>query len=271
MSHSSKSFDWFTRDEIKRVFRAIPPQDAGNSIVLIGGQSIAFWARYYEIAIPKTESPALTQDLDFVGKATAAVSLGNAINAKIKVATFDDFTPNTALLTWEPSARTYRRLMIVFLSAVLGVLDKDVRDLAVTVEIDGLPPLKVLHPLICMQSRFANLATLSSKRDKNGIVQAKLSVEIARKFVAIDALKKGETVVARAISRIIKICTGPSAIYVLREFGIDGKDAIDLSLLPENHPFVTIEYPKLMRKYERKLAVAQRNDKGLFADNPHKI
>jgi hypothetical protein len=266
LPQSSRSFDWFTRDEIKRVFKALSANDIGDSIILIGGQSIAFWAQYYRISIPQTESPALTQDLDFLGKAAAAKALGNAINAKVKIATFDDSTPNTGLLTWAPSQSSDRRLLIDFLRNVLGVLDKDVKNLAVTVAIEDLPAIKVLHPIICMQSRFANLATLSSKRDKNGIIQAKLSVEIAKQFIANDAMPLGNTVVSRAISRIMAICTAPSAIYVLHEFGIDGRDAIDLSLLPKDHPFVTIEYPKLLYKYEKKVAIALRSRQSINKD-----
>ena len=227
----------------------------GNAVILIGGQAISFWGRYYDIAEPLTDSPALTQDLDFKGGKTQARSLANSIGASIKLAGFDDATPNTALLIWEPSrtAKTApRRLMIDFLSGALGVPDKEINKLAVPVQIEDLPVIRVMHPLHCMQSRFANLAIISSKRDTNGIAQARMGVEIARRYVEKDAAMQSQSFVARAMSKIMEICTAPPAIFAFSEFGIDGIEAIDLSLLPLDHLFVLVEYPKLLKKLARK-------------------
>ena len=66
LSSSQSGFDWFTRPEIRRVLAGLA--EAGeDGVILIGGQSISFWALYYQIPVPATETPALTQDLDFMG------------------------------------------------------------------------------------------------------------------------------------------------------------------------------------------------------------
>ena len=50
----------------------------------------------------------------------------------------------------------------------------------------------------------------------------------------------------------MEICAAPPAIFAFSEFGIDGTKAIDLSLLPIEHLFILVEYPKLLKKLERK-------------------
>ena len=254
MSTSDRGFDWFTRPEIRRVLVGLAKADI-DSVILIGGQSISFWALYYGIAIPKTDTPALTQDLDFKGSSKQARSLATSIHASIKTPTLDDATASTAFIVWEPpqpGKSAPRRLIIDFLGSVLGVRDKDVVDLAVKVQIEDMPPIMVMHPLPCMQSRFANLAILSGKRDGNGIAQAKLSVEIVKKFISTDAAMLGHAAVSRAMTRVIEACTTPSGIYVFHEFNIDGMAAINLALLPDGHPFLTLAYPKLLSKLEAK-------------------
>ena len=262
MSTSYPGFDWFTRPEIRRVLAGLA--EAGiDSVVLIGGQSISFWALYYRIALPQTDTPALTQDLDFKGSSKQAKSLATSIRASIKTPTLDDATASTAFLVWEPPqpARSApRRLIIDFLGSVLGVRDKDVVELAVTVQIEDMPPIRVMHPIPCMQSRFANLAILSAKRDSNGIAQARLSIEIVKKFISEDAVAIGHAVASRAMTRVMEACMTPSGIYVFHEFGIDGMEAIDLALLPADHPFVTLAYPRLLSKLgsKREIDTARR-------------
>lgn len=222
---------------------------------MIGGQAISFWALYYEIPLPQTDTPALTQDIDFKGGSKQAKLLADSIGASMKAATMDDATASTAFLVWEPrqtASSAPRRLIIDFLSGVLGVRDKDVVNLAVTAQIEDLPPIKVLHPLPCMQSRFANLAMLAHKRDSNGIAQAALSIEIVRKFISKDAKSISDSAIARAMARTMDICTSPPGIFVFHEFGLDGTSAIDLTLLPKDHPYRLLEHPKLVAKLESK-------------------
>ena len=258
------TFDWFTEAEVRKVFGALPGETA-KPVILIGGQSISFWALYYDIDVPKTDTPALTQDLDFVGGKTQAKELADKLRARIKVATLDDSTPNTALLTWVPphqSASNQRTLIIDFLSGVLGVRDKDVVSLAVRVEVDGLP-LWVLHPIICLQSRFANLTLLPGKRDANGIIQAQLSIEIVKRFIARDAAAKGHVTIAKSFSRVFEVATSPHGVYAFHQFGLDAIAAVDMTLLPEEHLFTKLEYPKLLTKLQnkREIELARRQNR----------
>lgn len=248
------TFDWFTEAEVRTVFEALP-SDSEKPVILIGGQSISFWALYYDIALPKTDTPALTQDLDFVGGKNQAKALAGTLRARIKVATLDDSTPSTALLTWVPphqATQTPRKLLIDFLGGVLGVRDKDVVGLAVPVQIDGLPMFRVLHPIICMQSRFANLTLLPGKRDANGLIQAQISIEIVRRYVEKDAARIGHTAIARAFARVFEVAISPHGVFAFHQFGLDAIAGIDFSLLPESHPFLQLERQKLIAKVQKK-------------------
>jgi hypothetical protein len=265
LSLPQSRFDWFTRPEIRRVLAGLAQADE-HGVILIGGQSISFWALYYQIPVPETETPALTQDLDFMGTKKQAKALAKNIGASLKTAGFDDATPNTALLIWEPPAQSKtsaRRLMIDFLNGVLGVSDADVIKLAVLVQIEDMAPIKVMHPLACMQSRFANLTLLSGKRDRNGLAQAQLSIRIVDQFIRKDVAGLGGTAIARAVSRVFEIAYSPHGVYAYHEFGLDALQAISLDLLPVDHPFLAHELPKLQRKLDTKREIENARRRGV--------
>lgn len=265
MSSSQSGFDWFTRPEIRRVLAGLA--EAGeDGVILIGGQSISFWALYYQIPVPATETPALTQDLDFMGTRKQAKILAQSLGASLKTAGFDDATPNTALLIWEPPGQNKsapRRLMIDFLNGVLGLRGADVTKMAVLVQIEDMAPIRVMHPLACMQSRFANLTLLSGKRDSNGLAQARLSIGIVDQFIRQDVARLGETAISRVITRVFDIASSPHGVYAYHEFGLDAMQAIDLRLLPAEHLFVVRELPKLKNKLESKREIDSARRRGV--------
>jgi len=79
------------------------------------GQSLVAWVKYYNINIPDTEIPALTQDVDFLGKAHEAKLLAKELHAQIKVAGMNDHSPNTAVLSFH-SANTDKILIVSFIA-----------------------------------------------------------------------------------------------------------------------------------------------------------
>lgn len=53
---------------------------------------------------------------------------------------------------------------------------------AVTIHFGDGARLQVLHPLDALASRLKNLAALPSKRDRQGIAEAQLTIDIARRY-----------------------------------------------------------------------------------------
>ena len=55
-------YDWFQPSDLPKFFHAL--QKATRPAILVGGQSLTFWVDYFEIPVPKTDTPYLTQDAD---------------------------------------------------------------------------------------------------------------------------------------------------------------------------------------------------------------
>jgi hypothetical protein len=169
-------FGWFSPVDLNQLFRALASLSNPQSVVLVGGQALSFWVDYFHIPVPETGTPYLTQDADFLAMKTDAEELNHLLGGKLKVATLSDNTPNTAIIEFVgPSGN---KLIIDFLGIVAGLNPDEVRRLSVPVEIEG-NRINVLHPMLCLKSRMFNLYSIPSKRNRNGVAQAKVSIEVA--------------------------------------------------------------------------------------------
>src|SRR5690606_2772854 len=69
--------------------------------VLVGGQSLAFWAQRYQVPRPEILAVAISNDVDFLGSAHVARVLHRALAGsswKLWEPRMDDFTNQTAKL-----------------------------------------------------------------------------------------------------------------------------------------------------------------------------
>lgn len=70
-------YGWFTPAEFKAVLKTLNKnKNYSSPPVLVGGQSLIDWIEHYDIPIPNSETPALTQDVDFLGSVEDAMFLG---------------------------------------------------------------------------------------------------------------------------------------------------------------------------------------------------
>lgn len=200
-------------------------------MVIVGGQAIVAWALHFGVQVPETETPYLTQDVDFFGIKEDARWLASKLNGKFVAAELGDATPNAATIVI-PSADGKSKLLIDFLLSVLGLEDDEVRRLAAPIQFGDHPPVHVLHPLLCLESRLENLYRLSAKRDGNGIAQAHIAIEIARCYLT-DLLDQHQWRQAyKAVSRILRYCSSPAAVFCYAEYQLDPLLAIE----PGNYP-----------------------------------
>jgi hypothetical protein len=260
-------YDWFTPGEVHRLLLAIHKAKLNDRLILVGGQALIVWMLKYDIDAEPSESPQLTQDVDFVGLTVEARQLAKLLdNASVMVPTMDDATPNSAVVTWTPQAgapakdvrrdkkdepKVERKLLIDFLIGVLGVDDRDVRNLAVSVQAKDWPAIRVLHPINCLQSRLVNLHRLSNKRDSNGITQAKVAIDVVRCFIDEILASEGETMAGRAVDKVLDIAALPEGLFALQEYGIDLMGAIPIGKFDPSHAYVTMQYPRSVDKLER--------------------
>lgn len=177
----------------------LKPEDAAlliretrsENTVLIGGQAVAFWIQYFNI---QAQLPALTDDIDYLGTKAearrASARLRLKVPHKLMIATFDDNTPNSAVLAVDMEGYP-DPVLIDYLASIIGVNSKAIEKSAVVVEFEG-EPLRVLHPMQLLQAKIWNLYQLEQKRTPEGIEQARLSIEVVAAFIAQSQMTQRE-------------------------------------------------------------------------------
>ena len=201
-------------------------QTRSENTVLIGGQAVAFWIRYFKI---HARLPALTVDIDYLGtkaeakRASARLKLPHTL----RIATFDDHTPNSALLS-VTLAGYPEPVLIDYLSSIVGVESKAIEESAVVAEFEG-EPLRVLHPLQLLQAKIWNLYRLEQKRTPEGIEQARLAIEIAAAFIEQADMPQRELL--NAIEAIGKFAQTVPARSAFDNYRLDCLKAVPASVL----------------------------------------
>jgi hypothetical protein len=237
------SIGWFTPPDLDLLFKAISKIENPGNIVLVGGQSLSFWVDHYDIPIPKTDTPYLTQDADFLAGKNDAIAISKLLGGDIKLATLDDNTPNIATLVFKGS--TGNRLLIDFLGIIVGVDEGEIRKFAVPVE-RGEWRLNLLHPILCLKSRISNLSSLPSKRNKNGIEQARVSVDVAKHYLR-DRINEGNVRAAlKTANQIAELAQSKAGLYVWEKYGIDVLESVDPQLIPVEK-FQKVEWPRQVK------------------------
>lgn len=191
-------------------------QTRSTNTVLIGGQAVSFWIRYFNI---QARLPALTDDIDYLGTKAEArrASVRLKVPHTLKIATFDDNTPNSALLSVDMEGYP-EPVLIDYLPSIIGVESKAIEKSAVVVEFEG-EPLRVLHPLQLLQAKIWNLYRLEGKRTPEGIEQARLAIEIAAAFVEQANMSPRERL--GAIKAIGKFAATIPARFAAEQYGLD--------------------------------------------------
>jgi hypothetical protein len=245
------SIGWFAPPDLDLLFKAISKINNPENVVLVGGQSLSFWVDRYDIPIPKTDTPYLTQDADFLACKEDAKAISDLIGGQIKLATLDDLTPNTATVVF--TSTTGHKLLIDFLGIIVGVDNAEIRKFAVPLRL-GDWHLNVLHPLLCLKSRINNLNVLPSKRNKNGIEQARVAVEVVKCYLR-QRIQEGNTRGALiGVNQIAAMAQTPAGLYVWEKYGIDVLKAVEPEIVPVQQ-FQEIEWPRQVKLTE------QRRDK----------
>lgn len=143
-----------------------------SRLILVGGQSVAVWGIIFDVASPLGAHQTLTKDADWLGGKLDAKwlcdQLGPSSDVDLQFAADFDVTPSSALAFLR---RDNRVLMMDFLRSIVGPENAEIQELAVSVVLQDSSML-VMHPLLCLESRFANLKELPAKRQGNGPLQA---------------------------------------------------------------------------------------------------
>lgn len=242
-----------TQDGMKAIREiALQIGHAAGDAVLVGGQSVLFWADIYKIT-PSGDIPALTEDVDFVASMTDIADAENAISAlysvDLRLASMDETSPNSGKMTiHHPKAG---KINVDFLRMITGLDSGEVVDNAVTLSIDGVT-FKIISPINLLKSKVSNLGAHLNKRNKEGVEQARLAVLIAEQYMMAKLADPDKKPPYQDFEKIIRLSMSDAALYANKYFGIDPMAAIPLDKLSDLDQFKIKRYSVAMNQIQIK-------------------
>jgi hypothetical protein len=238
-------YDWFQPSDLPKFFHAL--QKATQPAILVGGQSLTFWVDFFKIPVPKSNTLYLTQDADVLATKHDARIFATELHGTLNVPKPGDHTPNTAIVTYKtPDGRT---LFVDFMGTLIGLTNEEIRKTAVEFEHPEYGFIRILHPTLVLKSRIVNLHRLQSKRDTNGIEQARLAVLVAKAFfenyIALGlAGTNPDRYLVDRVKWLGKLALSDAGIYVFAQWGIDVMEAAPRHLIT-NKKFHAEHWPRL--------------------------
>lgn len=242
----------FTPEDFLFVTRKISTDP--ERLILVGGQAVEVWSVLFDVPSPLGEGIALTEDADWLGSKLDAKWLCDLLarEAPIEVQFAPDFdaTPSSAIAYIQ---RGNRILLMDFLRTIIGPNVEEIRKLAVRVHLNGCS-IDVLHPLLCLHSRLANLEVLASKRSGNGPAQARWMIDITKAYLlSMVAEHQPPDELAKACRQIAQLAEFGPGKYCYINFSIDVLQAIPVEVLQYiGAQFTTLEWHRKIDRIARK-------------------
>lgn len=242
-------------DEVEQILKHCDEQ-----ALLVGGQSLALWAQRYKLPRPEVLALAVSNDVDFLGSSGIARALHRALagsNWKLWEPRMDDATSQTAKLS---QALPEGIKQIDFLDDLVGMSAAEVQARAVEWHLPDGKRLRILHPLDVLESRLKNLALLAIKRNAQGIEQARLAIEVVRRYL-LEMLGAGRLRdVFEAAERLEEMAVDGKLLGVHADYALDPLAAMPVAEVPHD-PFRAQRWPRIEAHVARRRASYARRRK----------
>lgn len=224
--------------------------------LLVGGQALAFWADHYQVRRPPDLESGVTADADFIGDSELARRLGKQLGWTTWLPALDDATPQTGKVTRRLKNGTVKQ--VDFLSGVVGLTTKDLIRRAVEIEVPDAGMLRIIHPIDVLDSRIQNLHALPEKRNKVGIAQAALAIDVARACIRQTITETGERAGLKLLERVADIAAETAAVRVYLLYGIDPLAAVPLENFRTTSALHKTRWPQIVSTASAKRETLRR-------------
>jgi len=201
-----------------------------DELILVGGQAANAWAEALGIASEYEEGlygAALSDDIDFLGLAPAAIKLAKALGGEVKVAAMDSHTPNAAVVTFAFDGESNTIDVLHSLQGFSTGGLQEVRDWAATPELPGAleNKLRVMHPLHCLQAQLENVYGSLNRRDEDGgersANRVRMLCEIVRRTIHRYLDEDAPASARLMIERLYELARSRPALRARTADGID--------------------------------------------------
>jgi len=248
-----------------------------DRLILVGGQAIEVWGVLLDEPAPTGDTQPLTEDADWLGNRRDAKWLCDRLGSRntVELQFAGEFDPSVSLALAFIQRPDKRILLMDFMRAIAGPSAEEVRKLAVRVELRNGAVISVMHPLLCLESRFANLALIPEKRLGNGPMQAQWAINIVKSYLlrmVRDRMPADQ--IAKACRRIAETAEYKHGRYCHLEFGLDALQAVSAEVMDAvGGRFVSHEWPRIVERVRSKQArwreIAARKQPQLRAIEPN--
>lgn len=256
----------FVREQIQKVFEpSLEVAVKHHDLVVIGGQSLALWARQYLIDEMTGEDIGFltSDDLDFTGNTSSVKYCEERLGVKFKTASIDECTPELAIanLSWKNDS-IY--VDILKMDSVGGVSAQEISKYLSVIDLDGVP-VAVIDPVTCMKSRLHNLFAAWQRYKDRESTRVKIAARASEYYLRDILVHEGFRFAAPYIRRIKDLALSDKGKRIYVEYGIDLLSAIpqDADLLPKD--YIEKELPRMRREVDsvrkRKLKIYLRQQK----------
>ncbi len=203
---------------------------------------------------------AVSNDVDFLGSSRIARALHQALagsNWKLWEPKMDDSTNQTAKLSQSLPGGIKQ---IDFLDGLIGLSAAAVQARAVQWQLPDGKRLRIMHPLDVLESRLKNLALLAVKRNAQGIEQARLAIEVVRRYL-LEMLAAGRLRdVFEAAERLEEMALDGKLLGVHDEYALDPLAAMPVADIAHG-PFHAERWPRIEARVVRRRASYARRRK----------
>jgi hypothetical protein len=227
--------------------------DTASQVVLIGGQALNFWAERYAVREKSlaAEGPYASKDIDFCGTQEQLRVCARALNGRAEYQSSDARSLCIGIVHYLDSDADERELD--FLSKPYGLETEPVFEMSFPATVrsaDGREAtIRIMHPLHCFMSRFANVADLEKYQNDQGLKQLRASILCLQTFLSEQLDEDNAKAVRKLNERIFRFCVDseyPQKVF--KRYGIEAFNAV---------PHADARLPEQFRKRRHAQMLAQ--------------
>jgi hypothetical protein len=217
---------------------------------LVGGQAVNFWEDFL-LKPDASRGPLTSKDIDFAGTGQDVELCAVRLAGTAHFPTMDHHTPTVGVVSYVDSGGLQRE--IDFIDAPLGIDGAALQRTSLPFEVlddDGSATgasFRVMHPVLCMESRVCNTMTLPGYDTPHAQRQVAVSIQCAREFLEQVLLPRGSRPVLVWNERIFQYCLrDPSGRRIVLEHA--DLDPFGAVLVHPRLPskFVGVRHPQMV-------------------------
>ncbi|MBI5385388.1 MAG: hypothetical protein HZA90_11970 [Verrucomicrobia bacterium] len=231
---------------------------AQTDCLVIGGQAVNLWSERYQKPEPPWSElqPFTSIDLDLLGSRRDVLAVAELLRAKPQLPGPDANTVNAGTLL-VPSDDGGFEIDVVHTAN--GINTQEAGETAPTLAFRDVR-LRVLHPVLCIESKTVNLATLPQDAGyRQDLKHLRLSIANAREFLAELTLEgRNPAALLRWAKRLRRAATHQLGLDAARRHSVNFQQAIPQALWEQTTgplaDFIQTEWAAWAEEVSRKLA-----------------